>query len=131
MASRDFAQHPGGINGRVIDTISTPHAAGDYVASAGFGTTAAVTVTAGSNDSGGEFTVTCGGTGHGASPTVTLTLKDGPYPTGANVRATCSRSGTDQPTVQFQVTTASTTTLVFTFMGTASGTEVYKCRWRV
>lgn len=127
----EFTEYSGINAERIVTLRGTAHTASAYAASAGFGSTAAVTVTAGTTDMGGEFTVTCGGTGQGASPTVTLTFVDGAFPTGATAKATCTRSNTTQPTVPFNITTANTTTLVFTFQGTASGTEVYKCRWRI
>lgn len=93
----DYAQIDGGINPkRTINTAGTAHAPGDYALSAGFGSTAAVTLGAGTNDMGGRVTITCGGTGQGASPTLPRTP-----------------------------------TLVFTFNGTASGTEVYSFVWRL
>ncbi len=124
----DYAQHLGGLNiKRSIDTLSTAHVAGDYALSGGFGSTAVVTL-ASANDSGGKVTITCGGTGHGANPTCTLTFKDGAFPVAPVI--VTSRAGTDQPTVNFSVTTT-TTAAVFTFNGTASGSEVYTFTWKL
>lgn len=102
--------------------------AGGFVLSSGFGSTAAPTFTAGANDARGECTITCGGTGQGASPTCTITFLK-PYTTAPQVFTT--RSGGDQPTINFSVTSSSTTGCVLTFNGTASGTEAYKFRYLV
>jgi hypothetical protein len=102
--------------------------AGGFVLSGGFGSTAAVTFEAGSNDHRGQATITCGGSGHGASPTCTITfLKAFEVAPQMFVQ----RNGTDQGTVEITVTSTSTTGAVLTFAGTASGTEVYKFRYLV
>lgn len=103
--------------------------AGDCVLSAGFGTTAAPTFATGSTDSCFQLTVTCGGTGQGASPTATVTFADGAWrghdgATIVPVAITSRGTSTDQPTIQFQAT-CTATTCVLTFTGTASGTQVY------
>lgn len=131
MANFEYVEHNANRVKRQDSLSGTAHAAGDYALHANFGTTAALTVTAGSTDMGGEFTVTCGGTGQGANPTVVLTFKDGAFPTGATAKAVSSRSNNVQPTIPIMVTANTTTTLTFTFCGTASGTEVYKCRWQL
>lgn len=103
--------------------------AGDCVLSGGFGTTAAPTFATGSTDSCFTLTVTCGGTGQGASPTATITFTDGAWrdyfgATVAPVAVASRGTSTDQPTIQFQAT-CTATTCVLTFTGTASGTQVY------
>lgn len=103
--------------------------AGDCALSAGFGSTAAPTFATGSTDSNFQLTVTCGGTGQGASPTATITFTDGAWRDNAGgtivpVCVTSRGTSTDQPTIQFQAT-CTATTCVLTFTGTASGTQVY------
>lgn len=102
--------------------------AGDCVLSAGFGTTAAPTFATGSTDSCFALTITCGGTGQGASPTATITFTDGAWRDNAGATiipvAVTSRQGTAQLTIPFQAV-CTATTCVLTFNGTASGTEVY------
>ena len=108
--------------------MQTVHVAGDYALHANFGTTAAVTFVGEANDRRGVVVITCGGTGQGASPTCTLTFKDGAYEAAPVVN--CIRYSGDQPTIQFSPV-ASTTAVVFTFNGTASGTEVYRFQYQV
>ena len=105
------------------DGMGTAHVAGDWIASSGFGSTAAVTFTGIANDSRGHVIVTCGGTGQGANPTLTLTFKDGAWET-APIMLT-DRVGATQPTIRMQAV-CTTTTAVLTFRGTASGSEVYE-----
>lgn len=115
-------------NGRAV-------AVSDFVLSAGFGTTAAVTLATGSTETCGTVTITCGGTGQGANPTCTLTFPglswrndDGStlVPVGFTTRATSAT----QPTIPFQCG-CTATTAVFTFIGTASGSEVYVFNYRI
>lgn len=108
--------------------MGTAHVAADWALSAGFGTTAAVTFTGSSNDSRGHVIVTCGGTGQGANPTLTLTFKDGAWDV-APVMVT-SRVGATQPTIPMQAV-CTTSTAVVTFRGTAAGTEVYEFTYQV
>ena len=120
---QDFAEHRGGLNiQRSIDTLSTPHAAGDYVLSGGFGTTASVAVTRG-NDSRAVIVITSAGTGQGASPTCTLTFKDGAFPV-APVAVAAMAAGS-QPTIPI-ICTSTTTALTMTFQGmTPVAAETY------
>lgn len=101
----------------------------DFALSSGFGDSASVAVDAGSTDQRGSITVTCGGTGQGANPTITLTFKDGTW-TDAPFAVACRVTGNDQQTIPITVATTATT-LVMTFRGTASGSEVYKIAYMV
>ena len=117
-----------GRNGRAL-------AASDVALSAGFGDTATVAVATGNSETAFQLTITCGGTGQGASPTATVTFPGGAWrdASGATIVpiATTSRgTGTTQPTIQFQAT-CTATTCVLTFTGTASGSEVYVVNVRV
>jgi hypothetical protein len=103
--------------------------AGDFVCSAGFGSTASVgTITA--TDAGGVFTVTSAGTGQGANPTVTLTFKDGTWTTAPTKISVC-RAGGSQRTIAIEATTITATTLVLTFLGTPVNAETYIVRFTV
>jgi len=63
---------------RINTTGGTALAAGDFTLSAGWGDTAAVSAVTGT-DQGWNITVTCGGAGIAANPTITLTFKDGTW----------------------------------------------------
>lgn len=95
---------------------------GDFVASAGFGTTAAFTIALG-HDQGGQVTITPGGAGITANPTVTLTFHDGTWGTAPTV--VVSRGDLNAPTTGFWiVSSVSATQAVFTFVGLpVSGTS--------
>lgn len=99
------------------------HVAGDYALSAGFGSTASVAVTTGSNDRRGRITITSAGTGQGASPTCTLTFKEGAFEVAPFAMVKRSSLGS-QPTIEVSWTTT-TTTLVMTFVGTPVAAETY------
>lgn len=101
---------------RVKTNFGTQLVAGDFVLSAGWGTTAAVTAITGT-DAGAVFTVTANGTGIAANPTITLTFHDG---TWTNVPLVVSKQvgGTGQ---RSDVTDAPTAT---TWVGTYIGTPV-------
>ncbi len=105
--------------------------AGDFVLSAGWGTTATIgglVTGAGSHDARGSFLVTSSGTGQGANPTVTFTFKDGAW--GTAPFAIVVRSGGDQLSVVSTWTTT-TTTLVLTFNGTPVAAETYTFSYRI
>jgi hypothetical protein len=103
------------------------HAASQYTPSAGFGSTAAVTLDD-CNDTRGNVTVTCGGTGQGASPTLAVVYSRA-YE--AKPRVVVCRAGGSQPTINFAVTSESATGFTVTFNGTASGSEAYKFNYVV
>lgn len=54
--------------------------AGDFVLSAGWGTTASVAITPNSRENNCRITITSSGTGQGANPTVTFTFPGGAWP---------------------------------------------------
>jgi hypothetical protein len=108
---------------RVIDGVDAPAiAAADVVASAGFGSTRAVAVTSGSKDRRGRITVTAGGSGLAANPTVAVTFKEAfesaPFVAvnRADVLATAGL---------LRVTARTTTGFTVTFVGTPADTEAY------
>lgn len=106
---------------RVSATLGTPHVAGDYALSAGFGATGSVAVTAGSNDQRFRITITAAGAGVAANPTCTLTFKE-PFATAPF--AVINRSGGSQNTLPWIVTTT-TTALVITLVGTPDAAETF------
>lgn len=107
---------------------NTSHVIGDYALSGGFGTTASVALTAGTNDMRGQITVTSAGTGQGANPTITLTFKDGTFTVAPF--AVVARNGGSQRTVTVDVTTTATT-MIITFLGTPVAAETYLISFNV
>lgn len=97
----------------------TAHVTGDYVASANWGTGPTVTPTA--LDTGGQVTVLAQAT-TGVNPTLTLTFKDGAWTTAPAVTSTRS-DGLATAGRWAQVVT--TTTIVWTFIGTPVAGETY------
>lgn len=100
----------------------TAHVAGDYAASAGFGTSPTITPASNSTDSRGRVSITADTT-TAANPTLTLTFQDGAWPSAPFV--TCSRGDTESTAGEWRVTSTTTTTAVFTFVGTPTATETY------
>jgi hypothetical protein len=105
---------------------------GDFVLSAGWGTSPTFTVVRGT-DQGAVFTITAKAT-VGANPTVTFTFHNGAWPNGAPV-VVCNRTeivaATGSPAAavsnEFVPTTVSTTQIVFTFNGTPVANSTYGC----
>lgn len=98
----------------------TAHVAGDYAASANWGTSPTISPSA--RDSGGRVSVTAAAT-TGANPTLTLTFKDGTWTTAPAV--VCSRGDTDAAAGDWRVTSVSATAVVFTFVGTPTAGSTY------
>lgn len=96
----------------------------DFAISAGWGNTATIGSIRG-KDQFHEFIVTSAGAGQGASPTVTLTYRDGTWTTAPIVKVT-RQEFANQATVTFTVTTQGATTYVLTFNGTPVAGETYK-----
>jgi hypothetical protein len=115
---------------RVRPVQGTALVIGDFVLSAGWGATATLVITNESTDTAGMVTVTTGGAGQAANPTITFTYKDGAYSTIPMmvIQRVTNGALTDQLTVQFTVSTGlSSATL--TFRGTPAGTESYGFSW--
>src|SRR5207248_2016543 len=73
---------------RIVDnTGGTDLAAADVAISAGWGSTGALTIRAGSDDTGHHFDIAVAGSGIVANPTITVTFKDGAFhdPAGTGV----------------------------------------------
>lgn len=101
---------------------------GDFALSAGWGTTASVSVSPNSKEQNWRITITASGTGQGANPTVTLTFPGGAY--GYAPRALILRNGGSGGTLNPSWSgSPSTTALVFTGAGTpgADLTFAYEC----
>lgn len=116
----------GRFTGKRIIGNGTAHVAGDYAASAGFGSTASVTVT-GARDSGGRVSVASSGTGQAANPTLTLTFKDGTWTTAPSV--VCQRGDTLATAGRWALSAVTATTATFTFVGTPVAGETYILDW--
>ena len=111
------------LGSRGIDLV-----AGDFVLSAGWGTTASVSVSPNSKEQNWRITITASGTGQGANPTVTLTFPGGAYPYAP--RALMLRNGGNGATLNPSWSgSPSTTQLVITAAGTpgAGSTYAYEC----
>lgn len=102
-------------------TSMTALAGGDFALSAGWGTTASVGTITGA-DQAFQFTVTSAGTGQGASPTVTLTFKDGTW--GSAPALVCSMNG-GTGTLAFTPVATTATAAVITYNGTPVATSTY------
>lgn len=105
----------------------TPLQASDFALSAGWGTTASVAVANGT-DQRWRIVVTSAGTGQGATPTITLTFRDGPWPAGT--RCVVVRNGGSGSTMNPSWSGQPTGTgLVITVSGTpvAAATYAYDC----
>lgn len=113
---------------RLIANQGTPLVNGDFAISAGWGSTGAVAAGVNATDQRGRFTVTPGGTGIVANPTVTLTYKDGAWPvapmvlcqlvggTGAGITVPMGMTyGTTNVVMQMFFTPVSGTTYTFAF----------------
>jgi hypothetical protein len=116
---------------RVIENIAgTAVAAADFALSAGFGSTGAPTPVAGSTDTRGAVDVAVAGSGIAANPTVTLTFKDGTFKDSDGADrvpfAVAARGDTDANTGIWAVTSTTTTTVVFTFVGTPVTGHTYR-----
>lgn len=111
--------------------MSTPAlVAGDFALSAGWGATAILDqLQSSSSDLSGRLRVTASGAGLAASPTITLTFKDGAFTTAPFV-VVSRTSGGSQMTVPFSVS-STTTTMVLTLEGTPSGGQTFGVHWAV
>lgn len=100
---------------RVSDHNGTALVAGDFALSASWGSTATKTVNRGV-DGAFSFTVTEGGTGQAANPTVTLTFHDGSW---INVPvSTCNLDAATTDTFAPVAVKDTATTLIVTYIGT-------------
>lgn len=107
---------------RLGASLGTPHTSSNYTLSAGFGSTATVTLS-NCTDNAGRVTVVCGGTGQAFGPTCTIAYDQAATRRAPHVLLT--RGGGSQATIIMSVTTEQTTSCVVTFNGTAAGTEQY------
>lgn len=112
---------------RLVGRQGTNLVAGDITLSAGWGNTATVSVTWGTNnsqDSRGRISVTANGTGIAANPNIQWTFKDGAYPVSPVI--VVSRGDVAAPSSGYwqNLTTVGTTGLIF-FVGTPVAGNTY------
>jgi len=111
---------------RALNSLGTTLIAGNWALSAGFGSTAAVTINASSKDSRFDINIAVSGTGIAANPTATLTFSDGTFAT-APIGVVAGWNETDSTGVSLKWV-ESTTTLVITFLGTPVAGKTYRIK---
>lgn len=110
--------------------LATSVVTGDFAISGGWGSTGAKSGISG-KDQAGTITITPGGTGIAANPTVALTFHDGGWANAAPI-VTAARADTNAPTTGvWVVSSVSATTVTFTFIGTPSAAKAYVLNWHV
>lgn len=106
----------------------------DFTLAAEFGDGASIALTAGSTELAGEATITCGGSGQGANPLVTMTFPGGTWAQeNAGSKSPImivSRGGGSQATIPMSASCDSGAAYIL-FNGTAAGTETYTFSWHV
>lgn len=97
-----------------------------YALGAGWGSTASVTAEGGS-DNAFLFTITTGGTGIAANPTVTYTYADGDFSTASASTPifVCIQTGGNDIYADVPPTTPGRTTVVMTWLGTPTNGKTY------
>jgi hypothetical protein len=117
-------QNPGTASGEWLPArVGTALATSDFALGGNWGTSPSVSAVTGI-DLRFRVTVASGSGAPGASPTLTLTLKDGAF--RAAPRAVVSRGDTSAPTTGvWAVTSTTTTTVVLTFIGTPAASTNY------
>jgi len=115
---------------RLHASVGPAPVAGDFVLSAGWGTTASVSnVRTGSTSQRGAITITSNGTGQAANPTTSWTPNGGAFPAGAivNVR---SNGGSGAGHTVFP-SVPSTSPIVFTHGFTPVAGSTYVIEWNI
>lgn len=102
----------------------TTPVAGDFVLSAGWGSTASVGTISG-NDPHVRFTATSAGTGQAANPTITYTYKNGTWSTAPYCLVSFEDASTASELTTAVTQTTTATTLVITFRGTPTAARTY------
>lgn len=113
----------GMLTAKRVKVNGTTLVAGDFALSGSWGTTAAAGTVSGC-DQAFVLTVTSGGTGQGANPTITLTFKDGTFTTAPKAAIVMHNGGNDQTTVQ-PTWTLTATQLIITLPATPLDTKTY------
>lgn len=117
---------------RLVANNGTALAAGDFAISAGWGNTGSLAVTSTAKDQRGGFGVTAGGAGIAADPTVVLTFKDGVFPEiPVGIICKAEISGVAPTTAYWVVTSTTTGTITFTFIGLPVSGSTYSARYVV
>jgi len=111
---------------RALNSLGTTLIVGNWALSAGFGSTAAITINASSKDSRFDINIAVSGTGIAANPTATLTFSDGAFAT-APIGVVAGWNETDSTGVSLKWV-ESTTTLVITFLGTPVTGKTYRIK---
>lgn len=111
----------GDLTARRLKAAGTAIVAGDLSIGAGWGSTATVSIAAGSTDQRGSFTITANGTGLAAFPTMSLTFHDGTWTTAPFVIVE-EVAGTGLPgtAVPVATTTVSATAINMTYNSTVA-----------
>jgi hypothetical protein len=112
---------------RLWTNYGTPLGPSDFSLS-GWGSSATVSIYAGSTDQRGQVVVTANGSGIAASPTVTLTFHNGTWFTAPF--AIVGRNDANAP-AGTPTWSTTPTTLVITFQGTPTAGATYKFTWMV
>ena len=115
---------------RPIAIRGTTLVAGDFALSAGWGTSAVVTI--GSDgiayDTRGSVAVFCNGTGITDNPTITLTFNNGTYG-GTRPRVIGVRTNSIAPSTAFWISNQTVTTGLFDFIGLPVAGSTYGLAW--
>lgn len=113
---------------RLKATNGTAVATGDFVLSAGWGTTASKGFAVGS-DGWGALGITSSGTGQAANPTVTFTFHDGAWANSPLCIPQRVDANTAPTNVLFGEQSATTTQIVWVFQGTPVAGNSYSLHW--
>ena len=117
---------------RIRGNQGTALVIGDFIVGVSWGSTATVSVGSGSRDIHGSATVTAGGSGIGANPTLILGFKDGAFVTQFP-HAVVSRIESSAPTTGFWISESNATgsSMTFTFIGLPVAGSNYGLNWIV
>jgi len=116
---------------RLGATGGTAVVAGDFSLGAAWGSTASVSVQAGSNDTRGRITITSAGVGQAANPSGSLTFKDGTYTTTPQCIVSSGQGFSVLTTGDFWYADCSTLNLQFVYGGTPVAGRLYEMHWLV
>ena len=104
--------------------------AGDFALGAGWGSTASLSVAAGSTDAAGQATITANGSGITANPSVAFTFHDGAFPSAPFV-IFARGDGNSPQTALFTAAKGATTSAGTFFAGTPTSGVQYVMVWHI